>query len=131
MSLNNQKTNDPHFPCDFVKLDRRYLMWRRLPDENVCHVYLYLLLHTNFQDKALYEYVIHKGELLTNYAVISEALRKSPQQIKWIIAKLKKTGEVDTKRLGNGLLIRLLKYNDFNVIDSYELSQYDLGTTDL
>lgn len=131
MSLNKQKTDDPHFPLGFVKLDRRYLTWRWLPDENVCQVYLYLLLRANFQDQALYEYIIHKGELLTSYAVIAEALRKSQQQIKRVIAKLKKTGEVDTKRLGNVLLIRLIKYNDFNVIDGDELSQCDLGSTDL
>lgn len=78
MSQNKQKTDDPHFPLGFVKLDRRYLNWRWLPDENVCQVYLYLLLRANFQDKELYEYVIHKGELLTSYAVISEALKKIP-----------------------------------------------------
>ncbi|MBQ8676983.1 MAG: hypothetical protein IJ529_00765 [Alphaproteobacteria bacterium] len=64
-----------NFPLGFVKLDRRYLNWRWLPDENVCQVYLYLLLRATFQDKELYEYVIHKGELLTSYAVISEALK--------------------------------------------------------
>ena len=127
MSQNKQKTDDPHFPLGFVKLDRRYLNWRWLPDENVCQVYLYLLLRANFQDKELYQYIIHKGELLTSYAVISEALKKSPQQIKRVIAKLKKTGEVDAKRLANGLLIKMLKYNDFNVLGGDELSQCDSG----
>lgn len=35
MSQNKQKTDDPQFPLGFVKLDRRYLNWRWLPDENV------------------------------------------------------------------------------------------------
>lgn len=131
MSQNKQKTDDPQFPLGFVKLDRRYLNWRWLPDENVCQVYLYLLLRANFQDQALYQYIIHKGELLTSYAVISEALKKSPQQIKRVIAKLKKTGEIDTKRLASGLLLKMLKYNNFNVLGGDELSPCDSGAADL
>ena len=51
-----------------------------------------------------------KGELVTSYQHLADALNKSRDEIKRLLKKLKDIHEVETVRVGNALLIKLPNY---------------------
>ena len=53
---------------------------------------------------------VRKGELVTSYQHLGEALHKSRDEVKRLLKKLKNIHEVETMRVGNALLLKMPNY---------------------
>ncbi len=53
---------------------------------------------------------VRKGELVTSYQHLGEALHKSRDEVKRLLKKLKDIHEVETMRVGNALLLKMPNY---------------------
>lgn len=94
----------------FIKLYRSMLEWGWYDDVNTKVLFLHLLLKANYVEKEWHGEVIKRGQLITSIKNLADELHLSENQVRNIIAKLKKTGEIITKSTNKFTLITIEKY---------------------
>lgn len=94
----------------FIPMDREFTHWPLYHDDAAWKIFTYLLMRVNYTPRFWCNYKIDVGQYVTSYAHLADDLYKSRDEIKRLLAKLKKIGEVTTKRIGNALLINMPNY---------------------
>lgn len=92
------------------------LSWEWYDDINVKAVFLHLLLTANYETKQWHGKTINRGQRVCSREGLADEVRLSAQEIRTILDKLEKTGEItaDGKRGKNGYtVITLLNYDKF------------------
>ena len=100
----------------YIMLDRELVNWPLFYDDAAWKLFTYLLMRANYTTRQWGTNEVQKGELVTSYQHLADALHKSRDEIKRLLKKLKDIHEVETIRVGNALLLRMpnyLKYMGF------------------
>ena len=94
----------------YIMLDREFTNWPLFYDDAAWKLFTYLLMRANYTTRQWGTREVRKGELITSYQHLADALHKSRDEIKRLLKKLKDIHEVETIRVGNALLLRMLNY---------------------
>lgn len=97
----------------FIKLHRQLLEWEWYEDKNCRLVFIHCLLKANFKDKRWRGKEVKRGSFITSLGNLSDEVGISKQQLRTVLEKLGKTGEITAKGQGNNTLVIINKYNDY------------------
>ena|GEM_PF-1497382 len=78
----------------WICLHRKLLEWEWFDNSNVLHVFMFILLSTNHEDKKWHNELIKKGEFITSVKHISQKTKLSNQQVRSALNKLKSTNQI-------------------------------------
>jgi len=87
--------------------------WQWYKNTNMVHLYLYLLLNANIEDKYYFGISIQRGECLVSLSTLSRDTGISRDSIKRYLKKLQATKEISYRKLSKGRIIVLLDFNKF------------------
>lgn len=94
----------------YIMLDREFTNWPLFYDDAAWKLFTYLLMRANYTIRQWGTNEVQKGELITSYQHLADALHKSRDEIKRLLKKLKDIHEVETIRVNNALLIKMPNY---------------------
>ena len=94
----------------YIMLDREFINWPLFYDDAAWKLFTYLLMRANYTTRQWGTSEVQKGELITSYQHLADALNKSRDEVKRLLKKLKNIHEVETMRVGNALLIKMPNY---------------------
>lgn len=97
----------------WLKIHRRILAWEWYTDPNTIRLFLHLLLTANYVTQRWQGKLIQPGQLLTGRNKLAQELSLTVRKIRTSLDKLKKTGEVSIKTIGNYSIITICKWNDY------------------
>lgn len=80
------------------------------------HVYTYLLLSANYEDKKWRGILVSRGSFISGINSLSENLGLSKQSIRTCLNHLKSTGEITIKSTNKFSIITICKYDDYQII---------------
>lgn len=100
----------------WIKLHRKILDWEWFDDGVTFHVFIYLLLKANVEDKKWHGLLIKRGQLVTSQSHISAQLsnkhhKTTIQQVRTALDKLKATGELTVKTTNAYSVISINNYS--------------------
>ena len=102
----------------YIKLFRRIIEWRWFKDANTLQVFLWLLLSANIRPQEFLSTEIQRGEVATSYATIANETGLTIDQVRTAMMHLKKTGEITVKRHSTFQQITIVKYGDYQGVNS-------------
>jgi len=102
----------------WIKVYRKIIEWQWYDDANTFRLFMHLLLKANSKDAIWRGTPIKRGQLITSIAHLSEELKLSTKKIRISIDKLKRTGEVASKRANNSTLIIICNYDNYQSIEN-------------
>ena len=97
----------------WIKLPRMFMNWQWYKNTNMVHLYLYLLLNANIENKYYFGISIQRGECLVSLSTLSRDTGISRDSIKRYLKKLQATKEISYRKLSKGRIIVLLDFNKF------------------
>lgn len=95
----------------WVKIHRTMLDWEWFNDSKTLHLFMYLLLKANHEQKSYRGIIIKRGELLTGRKKIAKETGLSEQSIRTSLNKLKSTRELTIKSTSKYSIINIVNYN--------------------
>jgi hypothetical protein len=107
----------------WIKLHRKITDWEWFTDHNVFHVFMYILLNANHEEKKWRGVIIKKGQLLTSIETLSLKTKLSNAQIRLAIKKLKTTNEIAVKTTNLNTLISIVNWEKYQVNDEQNSKQ--------
>ena len=90
-----------------------FMNWQWYKNTNMVHLYLYLLLNANIENKYYFGISIQRGECLVSLSTLSRDTGISRDSIKRYLKKLQATKEISYRKLSKGRIIVLLDFNKF------------------
>lgn len=100
----------------WIKLPRMFMNWQWYQNTNMVHLYLYLLLNANIENKLYFGISIQRGECLVSLSTLSRDTGISRDSLKRYLKKLKDTKEISYKKLSKGRIIILLDFDKFQPV---------------
>lgn len=97
----------------FIKIHRRMLKWEWFSDVNTTHLFIYLLLVANWEDKKWQGQIIKRGQVVTGLKKLSTSAGLSIQQTRTSLKKLVSTNEITIKSTNKYSVITIEKYGDY------------------
>ena len=97
----------------WIKLYRQLVNWEWYQDANTFRVFIHLVLIANHEDAKWQGRTILRGQVLTSYDHLAQALKLTVQNVRTSIKKLEKTGEITIKSTNKFSLITIEKYSNF------------------
>jgi len=101
----------------WIKLHRKFLDWGWFDRSEMVHLFVYLLLSVNTEDKDWHGTSVKRGQLVTSVASLSEATHLSTQQIRTCLRRLQETKEIVVKSTNKFTIVTVCNY------DSYQVSE--------
>lgn len=100
----------------YIKDHRTLLSWGWFKDPFTAHLWEYLRLAANWDERIFKGHTIGRGQLVTSYPSMADATGMSVQNVRTAVKHLKQTGEISMK-----------SYRDFSIITitNYEKYQSD------
>ena len=106
----------------YIKLWRRLLAWEWYADHGMTRVFLHLLLSANHAPNSWRGIHIERGQTVTSLSKISAEAGFTIKQIRGILKRLERTGEVTCKGTNKYTIITLCNY------DTYQSGELEKGT---
>ena len=100
----------------FIKLHRQLIEWEWYEDVNCRLTFIHCLLVANFKPKRWRGHEIKRGQFISSLGKLSEAIGISKQQLRTVLEKFEKTGEMSSKGQGNNTLYTVLNYDDYQEV---------------
>lgn len=100
----------------WIKLPRMFMNWQWYQNTNMVHLYLYLLLNANIENKLYFGISIQRGECLVSLSTLSRDTGISRDSVKRYLKKLKDTKDISYKKLSKGRIIVLLDFDKFQPV---------------
>lgn len=100
----------------WIKLPRMFMNWQWYQNTNMVHLYLYLLLNANIENKLYFGISIQRGECLVSLSTLSRDTGISRDSIKRYLKKLQATKNISYKKLSKGRIIVLLDFDKFQPV---------------
>jgi biotin operon repressor len=107
----------------YIKLCDKIVDWEWFTDGNMLKVWLYLLVKAQYADGKYRGVEVKRGELLTGRKLIASETRLSEQQVRTCINRLKSSGQITIESTNQYSLITIVKYDDYQGSDSYNIQQ--------
>ena len=100
----------------WIKLPRMFMNWQWYQNTYMVHLYLYLLLNANIENKLYFGISIQRGECLVSLSTLSRDTGISRDSVKRYLKKLKDTKDISYKKLSKGRIIVLLDFDKFQPV---------------
>lgn len=100
----------------YIKLERKLLEWEWFTDPNVTHLWITILLLTNYEERSWQGYLIPKGAFLTSIQSLSVRSGLSVQQVRTALNKLVSTGEITVEKGNKYSLVSVTKWADYQAL---------------
>mgnify|MGYP004624551003 FL=1 len=97
----------------WIKLPRNFVNWRWYKETNMVHLYLYLVINANLQPEDFLDFRIKRGEIMISLSRLSQDTNLSVKALRTSLDKLKRTNEIDYRKLKHGRVIIVLNYDKF------------------
>ena len=97
----------------WIKLPRNFVNWRWYKETNMVHLYLYLVINANLQPEDFLDIRIKRGEIMISLSRLSQDTNLSVKAFRTSLDKLKRTNEIDYRKLKHGRVIIVLNYDKF------------------
>ena len=97
----------------WIKLPRNFVNWRWYKETNMVHLYLYLVINANLQPEDFFDFRIKRGEIMISLSRLSQDTNLSVKALRTSLDKLKRTNEIDYRKLKHGRVIIVLNYDKF------------------
>lgn len=112
--MNNEK--------GYIKIYRSILDWEWWSDNNVCKLFLYILLSANWKDKRWQGIEVKRGEFVTSIDNLASGTNLTKSQVRTSLTKLQSSGEVIAKSQQGKryTIIRVCKFEEYQ--DSNEIA---------
>ncbi|MDE5575785.1 MAG: hypothetical protein K2J11_00155 [Oscillospiraceae bacterium] len=107
----------------FIVLDRSIIEWRWFKNANVFRVFVYLVLKANYKPCDFENMTIKRGQIVTSYPKISDALGITEAQARTAINNLKKTGEITVNATSKFSVVTIINYDKYQCTDRQNNSQ--------
>ena len=101
----------------WVKIHRTMLDWEWFNDSKTLHLFMYLLLKANHEQRSYHGITIKRGELLTGRKKMAKETGLSEQSIRTSIKRLKSTSELTIKSTSKYSLINIVNYELYQAKD--------------
>ena len=95
----------------FIKIHRRMLKWEWFSDVNTTHLFIYLLLVANWEDKKWQGQIIKRGQVVTGLKNLSTSTGLSIQQTRTSLKKLVSTNEITIETNPNYSIITVKNFD--------------------
>ncbi len=102
----------------WIRLDRAIFNWQWYTEQNVKSVFLHALLRANHSPTKWRGISIKRGQFFTSLDSLSHETGLSKQKIRTALKKLESTGELTSKPQAGGRMITVIKYNDYQDVNS-------------
>jgi hypothetical protein len=99
----------------WIKLHRKLLNWEWYSTPNMVHLFIYLLLSANHQNKKWQGVDIQRGQLMAGRNKISAKTGISVQSVRTCLANLQSTNEMTIKSTKQYSIITICKYEDYQI----------------
>jgi hypothetical protein len=100
-------------PIGFVKLHRKLLKWEWIGDPNIVTVLVHVMLRVNREPKRWQGIDIPIGSFLTSRSSLAASCGLTEKQVRRALDKLEEGRTIDKVRAGSGLLISLVKWEEY------------------
>ncbi len=107
-----------------IIMDRAFTSWPLFHDDACWKLFSLLLMRVNYKERMYESFIVHRGEFITSYQHLADALHKTRDETKYLLGKLKKINEVETSRIKNALLVRLLNYNKYQAFKACDKDNF-------
>lgn len=97
----------------FIKIHRKIMQWEWYKDESVARVFIHLLLMANHKDNTWRNITVQRGQFVTSYRHLAEALGIGVATVHRSVKKLISTGEISTQRNAKFTIITLNNYSQY------------------
>lgn len=97
----------------YIKEHRSLLAWGWFKDPYTAHLWEYIRLAANWDDRVFKGKTICRGQLVTSYPSMAEATGMSVQNVRTAIKHLKQTGEITMKSYRDYSIITVLNYDKY------------------
>lgn len=97
----------------YIKLHRQLIEWEWYGDIKVFRVFLHLLLIANFKDSNWRGTLIKRGQVIIGKESLGKTLGLSVQEIKTVLKKLKKSGEISTKATPKFIIVTISNFDSY------------------
>lgn len=104
----------------WIKIHKKMLQWEWFTDVNVAHLFVYLLLAANYEDRQWRGMTIERGQLVTSRDHLAQATGLSVQQVRTALDKLERTGEITQKSTNKYRIVTICKYLNYQMVDDSE-----------
>lgn len=94
----------------YIKLHRKLVKWRWYTNQVMKSVFLHLLLTANFTKNYYNGVEVRPGQVVTGRRALAEATGLTENQVRTAITKLKDTGEITVKSMGNFSVVTLVNW---------------------
>ena len=95
----------------YVKLYRSLKNWRWYTDGPTLRIYIHLVLSANWKEGAFKYSVIKRGQVVMSISKLSNDLKISQSTVARSLKKLKRTGEITSRRISNYSVITITDYD--------------------
>jgi hypothetical protein len=113
----------------YVKLYRKFLNWGWFTDIPTCHLFIYLLIRAQYNEKEFRGVKVSAGELTTSLQIMSDESGLSLRQVRTALDKLEKTGELTRTSTNKFTHIKIVKWADYQGCNSCCDKQVDKQMT--
>ncbi len=97
----------------FVKVYRSLLQWEWYGDVNTCRVFVHLLLTANYKQARWQGVVIKRGQRVISLKNLAKECGLSVQQVRTVLKKLEKTGEIELAPSVQYTVVSVCKYDKY------------------
>jgi hypothetical protein len=91
--------------------------WEWFTDPKTAHFWVYLLLRANWRDGRFKGMEIKRGQLLMSLQDMAKETGLSVQNVRTAINRLKSTRQLTCQSTRYGMLISIVKYDNFQILD--------------
>ena len=102
----------------FIKLHRSICDWEWYSDINTQVVFIYLLLHANWEDSRYKGCEVPRGSLVTGRKAIAKTLGISEQSVRTSLEHLKSTNEITIKSTNRFSIITITNWEKFQCLEN-------------
>lgn len=102
----------------WIKLHRKFLTWEWFNKSEMVHLFLYLLLKANHEDKIWQGVEIKRGQVLTGRKILSKDTGISEQSIRTYVNRLKSTNELTIKSTNKYTIITICNYDSYQTVNN-------------
>ena len=113
----------------WLKLHRKLTAWEWYKDVPVKTLFIHLLICANYQPTRFQGNEYEAGELITTLGSLADGCGLSKQQVRTALDKLESTGEITRRATHRNIVVKVLKYADYQAFEQTEQHANNTQTT--
>lgn len=103
---------------NYIKINRSILEWEWYGNINTCRLFLHILLKANWRDGRFEGKEILRGSFVSSYPRLAEECGLTVNEVRTALKHLISTGEITVKAHAKYTVFTVVKYNDYQEINS-------------